>query len=90
MTRSIGSPMEIHRFLSSHSPYMTKPLQIPWAQGFSTYQPMQTNGGFNFDNGTGSFSATPTTQGIDLLKFRVNEYRHDSINGQWYFVGSID
>lgn len=61
---------------------------IPWQNSFSTAQPISSWINPTIDQKTATFFFTPNTPEVDVLKIVVNEYRFDTINGVWVFVGN--
>lgn len=58
-------------------------VSIPYTPGFSYTAPVSTSGTISLDPFTGNLMITPVQQEVDVIVYRVEEYR----NGQ--FIGSI-
>ena len=61
---------------------------IPWANGYSTPEPISSWITPTIDQKTATFFFTPNNPEVDVLKIVVNEYRLDPSNGIWVFVGN--
>lgn len=76
--------------------YLSEPLDdpypgvpIPWANGYSTIDPISTANGFHLNPATGVIIFKPTTVEVAVFKINVDEFRYDTITSVWQNIGSI-
>lgn len=63
---------------------------ISWAPGYSTSQPITTSNGVNLNSNTGDFVFTPIQSEVAVVRFRISEYRADTVLGVFYKIGHVD
>ncbi len=63
---------------------------IPWAPGYGTLQPITTTNGVNLNPRTGDFIFQPAQTETVVVRFRVSEYRTDTVFPTFYKIGHVD
>lgn len=79
LTFSLGEPMD--------GPYPGS--VIPWANGYTTNDPITGTSGLNFNSTTGTFILMASNPGQIIYKGIIKEYRFSQLTLSWHPIGQI-